>query len=74
MHATVITTKKNFLNQWEVFNCRVNVGDIIGDLAKSEAASWKAKGRFLKKSEGGYCTTHSQVGYLSRKVNRFVLS
>ena len=74
MHAAVITTKKNFLNQWEVVNCRVNVGDVIGDLAKSQAASWKARGRFVEKSEGGNCTTHSQVGNLSRLEFRLVLS
>ena len=74
MHSAVITTKDAFLNQWEVVNCRVHVGDVIGDLDTSQAASWKAKGRFEEKSEGGNCTTHSQVGYLSRVEFRLVLS
>ena len=38
-------------------NCRVNEGDVIGYLAKSQAASWKAKGRFEEKSEGGELPT-----------------
>ena len=70
MHAAVVTAKKNDLNQWEVVNCRVNVGDVIGDLAKSQAVRRKARVRFEEKSEGENSTTHSQVGYLSRAEAR----
>ena len=57
VHAAVIAAKKNFLNQCQVVNCRVNEGDVIGYLAKSQAASWKARGRFEEKSEGGELPT-----------------
>ena len=53
MHAAVITARKNNLSQWEGINCRVIGGDVIGDLAKSQAVSWKARERFEEKSEGG---------------------
>ena len=51
-------------------NSGVIVGDVIGDLAKSQAVSWKARERFEEKSEGGTSTTHSQIGYLSRAEAR----
>ena len=55
----MISAKKPFMNQWQVVNCRVNVGNVIGYFAKSQTASWKAIGRFEEKSEGGNCTTQS---------------
>ena len=66
MHTTVIAAKRNFVNQWQVGNCRVNVGDVIGCLAKSQVARRETRKRFEGKSEGGNSTTQSQVGYLSR--------
>ena len=53
MHATVIFAKKNCLNQCQLVNCRVNGGDVIGNLAKSQAASREARERFEVKSEEG---------------------
>ena len=55
----MISAKKHFMNQWQVVNCRVNVGNVIGYFAKSQTASWKAIGRFEEKSEGGNFTTQS---------------
>ena len=52
VHAAVITAKKNYLNQCQVINCRVNVGDVTGSLAKSQAASRKLE-EDLKKSLSG---------------------
>ena len=45
---------------------RVNVGDVIGLLAKTQAARRKLRKRFEEKSEEGNCATHCQVDYLSR--------
>ena len=39
VHAAVIAAEKNLLNQCQVVICRFNVGDVIENLAKSEAAS-----------------------------------
>ena len=71
MHTTAIAAKKNFVNQWQVGNCRVNVGDVIGCLAKFQVARGETRERFEEKSEGGNSTTHSQVGYLSRSEAKF---
>ena len=35
----MIAAKKNLLNQCQVFICRVNVEDVIENLAKSEVSS-----------------------------------
>ena len=35
VHAAEIFAKKNCLNQYQVVNCRVHEGDVIGNLAKS---------------------------------------
>ena len=70
MHAAVTTAKKDNLNHREVINCRVIGGDVIGDLAKSQAVRRTTRERFEEKSEGGNSTTHSQFGYLSRAEAR----
>ena len=48
----MITAKKNFMNQWQVGNCRVNVEGVSGCLAKSQVARRDTRERFEEKSEG----------------------
>ena len=52
VHAAVIAAEKNLLNQYQVVICGVNVGDVIDNLAKSEAASRELDGD-LKESLRG---------------------
>jgi hypothetical protein len=58
----VIAAKKNFLTQWQVVSCRVNVDGVTRNLAKSQAAIREASERFEEKSEGGNCATQSPGG------------
>ena len=51
VHASVITAKKNFLNQCQVVNCRV--GDVIETLAKSYATSRKLEEDLKESLRGG---------------------
>ena len=74
MHTIVIAAKKNCLTQWQVVICRVNVDGVKGNLAKSQAVIRRAKVRFAEKSEGEIILPKVQIGYLSRIVNRIVLS
>ena len=70
----MIASKKKFLNQWQEINCTVNVNGDPGILPKSQAVIRKALVRFDEKSEEGNCATQIPSVYLSRIVNRVVLS
>ena len=58
----MITSKKNYLTQWQVVRCSVKLDGVTGILAKSPAATREAEERFEEKSEGGDCATHSPSG------------
>ena len=42
----MIATKKNYLTEWLVVNCRVNVEGVRGNLAKSQTLTKRVKVRF----------------------------
>ena len=57
MYTIVIAAKKNFLTQWQVVSCRVNVDEGTGNLVKSQVATREGSERLVEKSDGGNCAT-----------------
>ena len=74
VHTSVITTEKNCLNQWQVVSCSFKLDGVTGILAKSQAAIREALERLEGESEGEIDLPTVQVDYLSKIVNKFVLS
>ena len=66
VHTIVIATEENYLTQWQVVYCRVNVEGVTGTLAKSQAHTQRAQVRLEEKSEGEVILPTAQIGYLSR--------